>query len=52
MSSAALEDTLPLAAAAAASQNIEAAKKAGQDDAAAFMEKVKNATAKFLVTGA
>jgi hypothetical protein len=33
-------------------QNIEAAKGAGQDDAAAFMEKVKNAAAKFLVTGA
>lgn len=33
-------------------QNIDAAKAAGQADAAQFMEKVKQATAKFLVSSA
>jgi MFS superfamily sulfate permease-like transporter len=32
-------------------QNIEAAKEAGQQEAVNFMEKVKQAAAKFLVTG-
>lgn len=33
-------------------QNIDAARMAGQEDAATFMEKVKTATAKFMVTPA
>jgi hypothetical protein len=33
-------------------QNIAAARQAGQEEAANFMEKVRNATAKFVVTGA
>ena len=33
-------------------QNIDAARMAGQEDAAKFMEKVKTATAKFMVTPA